>query len=123
MTTSIEDLQDCAENASFHLHCAKNHMDWMLALARAIHLAHTHGQGEVGADLISLANYLGESGYPNTTFAIREFDELAEASSAPQNTDLANRGADSMASSRMTSAGCDDLPKAAASQREATQCN
>lgn len=91
MTTTIETLKDCAEEASFQLLCAKEHASWMLALALAIQMAHTNGKSAVAAELANLASYLGDS-HGHITIAIQQFDELVEAC-APQNATRENRGA------------------------------
>lgn len=93
MTAPIASVQDCAAEAEFQLLCAKNHMDWLLALARAIQLAHTHGQPGDGEALSSLAGYLSDTGFSATTEAIREFADLA-ASPAPRIPEVPICGAD-----------------------------
>ncbi|MBX8516067.1 hypothetical protein K5D69_15335 [Pseudomonas cichorii] len=93
MTTPIQSLSECAAEAEFQLICAKEQMNWLLTLACAIQLAHTHGRGEIGEGLTELANYLSDTCFGNTTAAIREFSELSRQPSAPQNTGLANHGA------------------------------
>jgi hypothetical protein len=93
MSAPIASVQECAAEAEFQLLCAKNHMDWLLALARAIQLTHTHGQAEVGEGLASLASYLKDTGFSATTEAIREFGDLA-ASPAPRNTAVPICGAE-----------------------------
>lgn len=98
MTTPIETIADCAAEAEFQLLCAKNHMDWLLALAHGIQLAHTHGQGhgqgETASQLLSLADYLSDTGFANTSVAMKEFRDLAETPVAPRNSgsEIAARG-------------------------------
>ncbi|QHF02421.1 hypothetical protein N015_08355 [Pseudomonas asturiensis] len=87
MTTPIKTIADCAAEAEFQLLCAKNHMDWLLALAHGIQLAHTHGQDEAASQLLSLASYLSDTGFANTSAAIKEFGDLAETPTAPRNAD------------------------------------
>lgn len=94
MTAPIETLKDCAQEAEFQLLCAKDYLTWLASLARAIQLAHAHGESEVGAGLASIAKYLGDSGLGAASAAINEFTQIADPDAAPQNTGLANRDAE-----------------------------
>ncbi|MCV4285899.1 hypothetical protein [Pseudomonas capsici] len=93
MSHTIKTLTDCAAEAEFQLLCAKENMNWLLALARAIQLAHTHGQTEVAAGLTSLAGYLSDTNFGHTSTAIREFAELSSSPSTSQNVDLSSHDA------------------------------
>ncbi|AHF66017.1 hypothetical protein [Pseudomonas cichorii] len=92
MNTPIETLQDCATEAEYQLICAMEQTTWLLALARAIQLAHTHGRGEIGEGLIGLSNYLSDTCFGNVTAAIREFSELSRQPVAPTKLDSEQGG-------------------------------
>ncbi|GFM68696.1 hypothetical protein PSCICJ_48140 [Pseudomonas cichorii] len=93
MTGQIRTVQDCAAEAEFQLLCAKDQMNWLIALARAIQLAHTHGRGEIGEGLTELANYLSDTCFGNTTAAIRGFSELSRLPVELTETELSELGA------------------------------
>ncbi|MGA9219674.1 MAG: hypothetical protein WBZ57_00620 [Pseudomonas graminis] len=83
MTSTYREL---AEEAEFQLEAAKNHLEWMTAIARAI----AFGGGDVKV-LSELAKYLDDTGITSVDSAISNFKQLAEADSAPRNADIPNR--------------------------------
>lgn len=89
MTSTYREL---AEEAEFQLEAAKNHLEWMTAIARAIARDIAFGGGDVKV-LSELAKYLDDTGITSVDSAISNFKQLAEADSAPRNPDVPNRGA------------------------------
>lgn len=93
MTDSIQTLQECAQEAEFQVICCRDYLTWLSALARAIQLVHAHGEAEVGEGLSSVAKYLGDQALGVASLAIDEFAQIHEGGAAPQNAEVANRGA------------------------------
>lgn len=94
MTEQFESLQDLAQESGFQLLVCRDYLTWLSALARAIQLAHVHGESEIGEGLASIAKYLGDSGVGAASAAVSDMDKIAEPDTAPQNDDLADRGAE-----------------------------
>ncbi|TDV54611.1 hypothetical protein EC919_104350 [Pseudomonas graminis] len=84
-------MQQLAAEAEFQLQAAADQLNWLAALASAIQLDHTHGQGKYAAHLAALAGYLSDTDFSGVHSSIDEFNQLSE--SAPQNPDMPNRGA------------------------------
>lgn len=94
MTEQFETMQDLAQESGFQLLVCRDYLTWLSALARAIQLAHVHGETDIGEGLASIAKYLGDSGIGAASAAVSDMDKIAEPDAAPQNADLADRGAD-----------------------------
>lgn len=90
MTSTYREL---AEEAEFQLEAAKNHLEWMTAIARAIARDIAYGGGDIKV-LSELAKYLDDTGITSVDSAISNFKQLAKAESAPQNADQQSRGAE-----------------------------
>lgn len=92
MTTpsTIAGVADCAE---FQLLAAKSCLEWMTAIAHAIHLCHVHDGGRSAEALAGLAKYLDDTNFGGVDAEIDRFRQIHEEHSAPQKPTPRNRGA------------------------------
>ena len=91
MNKPLPTMQQAAAEAEFQLQASLDQLNWLTALSSAIQLDHTHGRGKYAEHLAQVAAYLSDTGFAGVHSAISEFKELSE--SAPQNAEVANRGA------------------------------
>jgi DNA-binding XRE family transcriptional regulator len=84
-------MQELAAEAEFQLLAAADVLNWLAALAGAIHVDHVHNRGRDAEHLAQLAQYLSDADSGGVRFAIEQFKELSE--SAPQNVEVTFRGA------------------------------
>lgn len=92
MNNSLPTIQELAADAEFQLIVAADQLNWLTALASAIQLDHSHGRGKYAAHPAQLAAFLSDTGFSGVHSAISDFKELSE--SAPQDAEVAKRGAD-----------------------------
>ena len=83
MSASIPTMPQLAQEAEFQLLAAKDQLEWITALAVAIHLDYEHGGGRHARSLAGLARYLEDTGFAGVDSAIDEMKKLGE--SAPRN--------------------------------------
>ncbi|WP_341522186.1 hypothetical protein AABC73_01695 [Pseudomonas sp. G.S.17] len=82
---SVKPLAEVAEEASFQLGVARDYLNWIGAVARAMALNTTHGNDNF--ELVTLCQFLSDTALPGIESSIGEFDALMPGSdqSAPRN--------------------------------------
>ncbi|WP_229635539.1 Cro/CI family transcriptional regulator [Pseudomonas syringae] len=94
MTTNkakpAKSIPDLAEEASFQLGVARDYLNWIGAVARAMALNTTHGKDNF--ELVTLCQFLSDTALPGIESSIGEFDALIAGGdeSAPRNDDIKN---------------------------------
>lgn len=91
MNAPIPTMPQLAQEAEFQLLAAKDQLEWITALAGAIHLDYEHDGGRHARSLAALAKFLEDTGFAGIDSAIDEMGKLGK--SAPQNDEPLNRGA------------------------------
>ncbi|WET11848.1 hypothetical protein P3S72_06865 [Pseudomonas sp. D3] len=79
-----------ASEAEFQLICAKEQLEWLGAIARAIAMNVEHGKGRDVQVLAGLAKYLDDSGVSSIESAIDHFKEVGEKNPAPRSAQSEN---------------------------------
>lgn len=92
MNKPLPTMQEMAAEAEFQLLAAIDALNWLSALAGAIHVDHVHNKGRSAEHLAQLAQYLSDTDSGGVRLAMEQFKELSE--SAPQNAEVPNRGAE-----------------------------
>ncbi|MFZ5938730.1 hypothetical protein BGP84_06555 [Pseudomonas putida] len=91
--TAAPTVADVAAEAEFQLMVCKENLEWMAALAGAIHLSHTQDGGRTADALANLAKYLEDTNFGDVEHQIKHFRKTYEENSAPQKATTRNRGA------------------------------
>ncbi|NWB55170.1 hypothetical protein [Pseudomonas sp. F8002] len=78
------EIHAVASEAEFQLICAKQQLEWLGALARAIAMNVEHGKGRDVQVLAGLAKYLDDSGVSSIESAIDHFKEIGVVNPAPR---------------------------------------
>lgn len=74
-------IPDLAEEASFQLGVARDYLNWIGAVARAMALNTTHGKDNF--ELVTLCQFLSDTALPGIENSIDEFDGLIPGSQEP----------------------------------------
>lgn len=93
MNQALPTIIDVATEAEFQLSAAKDQLDWLAAIARAIVRDVEHAGGQDVMTLAQLAKYLDETGIASVEMAIDQFKGIASGRSAPQKATLSTCGA------------------------------
>lgn len=89
MITSTPTIIDLANEAEFQLIVARENLQWVSALARAIARDAIDGGGRDAESLLALVGYLDDTGYSGIDQAINQFKSVS-VKVATQNDDSQN---------------------------------